>query len=637
MTYEALKQEMGKQFVVIVELYIDKCSLVYGVAPCTAAVPTTGTQKCFNTLKTCQDTTHYDPGVGGTKVYRFSTTYIPELQAAGDAVTFPTIRSVQTAPTRLVPGKGFGIRSSVVIGLEDHPWTDVSVDPYLRTRSYVPDNQGSFWGKFLARNPNYEGRRIDVLTGYLADDGTYNVANFQRRTYLINKISGPDTDGRVQIEAKDPLKKTDINKAQWPVASRASLSTIALVGDTDLFIADPDGDVAAAFALGQTYLRIEDEIVNVVSVTDDTGGFYTVVVLRTDSPSIYDNSLNVQAEHAVNSGVQPCWFFDQQRIDEVLYTLLFDASSIPASYLPTATWATEVDEGGLNNYILTALIVEPTGVQTLLDELSQHGIYMWWDERQQVVLMKSVITQSFDDTPFNEDSNIIAGSLSVTRDVNSRISQAWMYYSLRFPTLDMKLLPSYRTLQIKIDTSAESPQEYDQSRAQIVFSRWLPIAKSSIAAEISTRLLRSYRDSKIILAMSLDPKDDSAWTGDLIGVTTSLVQDESGAPVQTNYSVIEVDEAITDAGVLYKYILQSERTVLRAGLISPTTEPADNLVWDDNIDIVWDGDEIIDWEYAAPVAFPDYTPASDAQKRRYAFISPDSGFFSDGTPAYEIR
>jgi len=656
-TYDVQKKTMGKEFVVIVELHIDTCSQVYGTAPCTAAVPTTGAQKCFNTLKTCQDLTNYTLT---TRVYRFATTYVQGIQAAGDSPTFPTVRSVDTAPTKLSPGKGLGIRSSVVVQLDDHPWTDVGVDPYFRDRAYVADNQGSFWGKFLARNPNYEGRRIDILTGYFADDGSYVASNFKRRTYLLNKISGPDTDGRVSIEAKDPLRKTDLDKAQWPTASRASLSAVALIGDTVLQVGDPDGQLLANFnlATSQPYARIDDEIVKLTAIVDDGGGFYTLTVSRSDSPANYDNSLNVQSEHSLAAVVQACWFFDAERIDHVLYTLLADGASILPAYLPVATWNLEVLDGGLDNYLLTALIVEPTGVQLLLDELSQHGIFMWWDERQQLVLLKSIITQAFGDAALTEDTDIIAGSLSVTRDVKNRISQAWMYFGLRFPTLDMKLLPSYSSLTIKIDTDAESTREYDQSRAQIVFSRWLPTAKAATASEISTRLLRAYRDSKVLLALSLDAKDDAQWTGDLVGVLTSLVQDESGAPLAKNYIVLEVDEVIADSGVSYRYLLQSDSTLLRGGTITPTCDndilvfdadpvvfngeqiavPAENVIeWGGGDDLLWDSSVPIVWAGTGCITFPDYGTSTATQKSRYAFICYDTGFFLDGTPAYQIR
>jgi len=52
---------IGREPVTVVELKCSRCSLVYGDAPCTAEVGTTGEQKCFNTRATCQDPENYAP------------------------------------------------------------------------------------------------------------------------------------------------------------------------------------------------------------------------------------------------------------------------------------------------------------------------------------------------------------------------------------------------------------------------------------------------------------------------------------------------------------------------------------------------------------------------------------------------
>ena len=84
-----------------------------------------------------------------------------------------------------------------------------------RPASGDPDLRGSFWGKLLARNKFWEGRRVDILTGYLdADTGAYDPANFIRRTYVIEAIAGPDRAGKVSLVAKDPLKFADSNRAR---------------------------------------------------------------------------------------------------------------------------------------------------------------------------------------------------------------------------------------------------------------------------------------------------------------------------------------------------------------------------------------------------------------------------------------
>lgn len=51
MTSRELKQ--------IVEIEIDRCSNVYGSAPCQAVLGTTGVRKCYNTFATCQDASNY--------------------------------------------------------------------------------------------------------------------------------------------------------------------------------------------------------------------------------------------------------------------------------------------------------------------------------------------------------------------------------------------------------------------------------------------------------------------------------------------------------------------------------------------------------------------------------------------------
>ncbi len=619
---------MGKEFAIIAELYPDYCQNVYGVAPCTASIPLTGTQKCFNTYSTCQDVANYNRG---TKVYRFSSTRLDDVQQAGEIATIPTIRSIDTAPTKLDPGRGIGIRSSVNLSLDDHPWTDAGTDPYRSERTYDPDSRGSFWGRFIARNPNYEGRRIDILTGYLDESGAYIAENFRRRTYELAKISGPDSDGKVTIEAKDPLRGADLSKAQWPVASSAKLVANIATGDTAFSIGDASGQVLAAFAAGQEYIRIDDEIMRLTSVVSASAGFYDVIVSRTDSPSIFDNSLNVQVAHSLGALVQPCWYFLDQRIDQVLLTLLSDGASIDSAYLPAAEWATAVLDGGLDNYLFTTLITEPTGVGDLLTEISQHGALIWWDEREQKVLIKSTIAFAFSTDPLNEDDDIVAGSISITRDVKNRISQAWVFFGLRFPTLDLKKLVSYSAAEIKVSTSAESPNEYDQKKVQQIFSRWLPTAKRSTASEIASRQLSSYRDSKILLSMTLDPKDDDYWTGDTVGIRTSLVQDETGLARDINYLILQVDETISDTGVLYQYVCQAASTLRRSGVIAPNVYG--NEIVFGGVNVVFNLSQVI----FGGTPFPNYSDATELLRFRYIFIAPNTGVFSDNTPAYQIQ
>jgi hypothetical protein len=54
MSFDTLRVKVGRRPITIVEVDLDFCQNTYGLAPCTAAIGTTGTVKCFNTFKSCQ-------------------------------------------------------------------------------------------------------------------------------------------------------------------------------------------------------------------------------------------------------------------------------------------------------------------------------------------------------------------------------------------------------------------------------------------------------------------------------------------------------------------------------------------------------------------------------------------------------
>ena len=68
MAYDEVKKDFVKEKFWVIEIDLDYCDNTYGIAPCTAQVGVTGTQKCFNTAKTCQDRPNY---IKSPKTYRF--------------------------------------------------------------------------------------------------------------------------------------------------------------------------------------------------------------------------------------------------------------------------------------------------------------------------------------------------------------------------------------------------------------------------------------------------------------------------------------------------------------------------------------------------------------------------------------
>ncbi len=602
MTYDDQKQKMGREPVHYVEIFFTRCQLTYGIAPCTAAIGVTGPQKCFNTFGSCQDTANFDPT--NLIPLRFSTLRIDGLQQPGDAPTIPTLISVGLAPTSLTPGKGLGARSAISIRIQDMPWTDVFTDPYVEERTYEPLDRSTFWRRQLARDPFYEGRTIKVYTGFLDDDGGYDAANFKSRTFFIEGISGPTTDGMVSITAKDPLKRADFNRAQWPRASSNTL--LANIDSVQTAIALQVGQGANFTAL--TYIRINDEVMFIDSIVVDV-----LNVTRATLPLFY-SELPIADEHDAGDTVQDCILYDTVRVDDVLFDLLTVAAEIPASLIDVAAWTGLADEW-LANHFYSRLIIEPTPVKDLLDEITRQLPLLWWDERDQLIdldVIRPVPRGTV--VGWNDDANIKAGRVGINRDKNSRISQFWLYFGVRSPLLDLTLLQNYRNITVEIDAEAEDPNAYGTPRIDSVFSQWIPSTGADIALEIAGRMLNFYDDSKIILVVTVDQKDDDQWTGDQVEVTTRYLTDQFGEAYPQRFMVIEVKENIKPTGTDFSYTLM-DMGKSRVGVITPNDNP----------------------EFPAD-PFPDYLDASDDLKANYAFISNDldPATMTNGDPAYTI-
>jgi len=628
MAYDDVKKEFGREPVYYIEIDADYCGNTYGTGLCTAIG--TGPFKCFNTFKTCQDTPHFANQI---KVYRFASKRIDELQQAGDAVTFPTLQTIGTTPTKLDPSNGLGARSTLKLSVADHPWTDAGIDPYLSERTEDADAIGSFWGKWLARNPYYEGRGIRVWTGYLTDEGLFDQSNFIERAYLLHKISGPDASGKVMIEAKDPLKRADNEKSQWPPAPEVTLT--ADIGDSTTIIAVDDSAPISAWLARtptQEYIRIDDEIMRVTAAAGNS-----LTVVRASMPLFYQANSNIAEDHDDGASVQLCYLYENERIDHVIEQLLNEASGIPLSFLPVADWQAVILDSGYETYEMNTLLVETKGVKDLLQELTKLNVMIWWDERAQQVKMGTLLPTSASGDVYNEDTHIIDKSVGVTLDVKGRLSRVWFAYGHRNPTQKLDELVNFSAVEIRIDDDAESENEYGQKRVHKIMSRWLTGTQRPIAGEISGRILVDKRDTKATITIKLDPKDDDQWTGDTITVETRQRQDKFGRPVNANYLILQATENLKANGVEYSYVLQEQVTFDRTGVITPDTNPEVELV-DGGEGLTDGGEELHDGALEPTNKFPDYSDASQNLKNHYAFIAydgPPAGFL-DGTVAYQI-
>ncbi|KKL63416.1 hypothetical protein LCGC14_2175290, partial [marine sediment metagenome] len=399
MTWATERLKIGKRRFRVVEMELDFCSLTYGIAPCTAALSSAEPNKCFNTRVSCQDPPNYAPE---TKTYRFCDPVegIPKLLAA-----IPSLKSVAVAPAKIDPGNTLGVRASVSIEFADHRYHDRGVDNYAAERisgvasffgtGYTPYDQGTYFGKLRARNPYFVGRLLHVLTGYLPWDHNKPAGNqpeftqaevldtLRRHTYVMDQWEGPDNGGSFKVTAKDVLRLTTGVKAECPVQNTGRLSAGINAGVTALTVT-PAGTGNAEYAAAGT-IRLESELMTFTRTADAF-----TVVRGTDGTTA--------AAHAADVAIQQGKRFSSIRVDSIIEDLLTNFAGVSSAYIPTADWTAEADTW-LASSIFSTVIVEPTSVETLVNELCREAlVYLWWDEIDQEIKYRALRPQDSEAT-----------------------------------------------------------------------------------------------------------------------------------------------------------------------------------------------------------------------------------------------
>lgn len=459
---------MMGQALTYIEIDADHCSRTYGVAPCIAALGVTGNKKCFNTARTCQDRTHYS----NTPVtYRFAKDcdYLPRTID----VVAASVVSVSFTPGTISLGEDLGLRSSITVTFKDHRFGDGSpdFDKYLSGRTYDAYDQGSFWGKFRARNPYLRGRPLRWIMGFVGQ----SLASMETRNFIIESFSGPTPQGVFTVVAKDALKIADDDRAQAPALSLGSL--LANITDTDnTLIVTPSG-VGSTYA-SSGYIAVGGKEIMAFTRSGDT---FTVTRAQFNTTAV---------AHTAEDRVQACLHFNGVDPAVILYTLLVTYAGVSSSYITLSDWTTE-SAAYLGN-VNTTLITQPTGVNQLIKEIIQQtASAMWWDDLNKKIRWQVLRPISTSANVYDE-SNMLAGSLSVSEQPDTRISQCYVFYGQRNPLGLLDDEANYRSAILKL--AAQEQSDYGSPAIKKIFSRWIPQFGSTLAQRIANIHIARYKN-----------------------------------------------------------------------------------------------------------------------------------------------
>lgn len=532
-----------------IEIDIPVCSLTYGVAPCTASIPTTGASKCFNCKSTCQDRDHYDEE---EVTLRFAkpTAYLPK-----EIDCIPNVQEISFTPATISLGENLGTRATLSVAFFDikHSDTGEGFDKYLADRDYDPYEQGTFWGKFRARQPFLRGRSIRWITGL--DD--QDLADMETRNFVIESFDGPTPDGKYTLVAKDVLKLVDGDRAMAPAASTGFLVTGISSGASSATLS-PSGVGNLEYATSG-YLAFGGKEIIAFTRSSDT----LTLTARGQLGGGAAQAFNAQDR------IQTVLVYTSEDPADIIYDLMVNYAGVPASFITLADWQTET--ATFLGRLYSAVICEPTSVATLISELIQQaGLCIWWDDislKIRLQVLRGIVTAAARFTPDNYIS------LTSKEQPDKRISQVLTYFGQINPLKNISDLDNYRSSSLVKDVEAES--DYGGAVIKKILSRWIPgVGGRTVADRLGTILLSRYRDPPRRLTFDLGRY---AGTDVSIGggyrVSAHCFQDETGALVDVPVQVTRLNPPAD------RFKVEAEEVLFAASSDNPDFHP---LVIDSN-------------------------------------------------------
>jgi hypothetical protein len=542
--WETERSKPGKQPWNWIEREIDRCSLTYGSAPCTAALGVTGSEKCFNGWETCQDNEHFSPLPYWIRFCEAIQGVPPTFIFADDGVPnfLPFLRSVSHEPGLPDPGESLGSRTKFTAKLADAPHHDIGIDKYIAERSYDAMRQGTMLRKLKARFPFYVGRRLRWYQGYLT--AAPSLADFRKREYVIESEAGPDFQGSFSVVTKDVIKLLDDDRAQAPLKSTGEL-TSDLDGSTAYTQLDLSTNKPTEYDLysGESadYVRIGKEIFTYTGTTPITGGVRLTGVTRT-APSPYSTT---KESHSTGDLVQRCRYFSGT-IPDVVHELMVDFGGVSAGYIAKDQWDAEALTW-LAGDDIQRLVTDPEGVKSLIEEIIGQTLTwaFWWDEVDQQIKFRAIHPPDIGEAiaAVGDDANLVAGSVVITDLADQIVNEVQYLYGQLDPVEQEDKIENYRRGGAVIDADSQSANELGARRILRRFCRWHPVANSAVALRWATRTLNARVKNLVSLEFKLERKDENIRTAQFADLTTLYILDQFGVPRTLRVQVLRADSS----------------------------------------------------------------------------------------------
>lgn len=576
-----------------VEIDIPLCSLTWGVGACTAALGGLVKRKCWNMRADCAAPLAYNP----TNVLTLK--FFKDGAKPKDFKGFPVLMSVRaSSPTVNIAGSDpemsdLGRMATLDFDLEDFTYHERGIDPYQEERitgaaqlsgiGYNPERQNTFLNKLRARWPYYTKAACRYSKAYLENDALNTI---QTQNFILKEMTGPD-GGKVGVSAVGVIDLANAKTSLCPEPSNGRL-VLDITAVATTFDVTPTGTGSEYPSSG--WVVIGSEMCS-FNRTSDT----FTVVRGTDGTAA--------ATHTQGDTVQLVKAYKDARLDTVVHDLVQNYTETPATYLDAGQLAAntaEVTRWGAS-ILLTTKITTPTPVSTLLAELSDLGCTIWEDEFAAKIKIK--MNSPVDLSVVRKVSDRKAKSITQEDNDEQRLTQVLFMHKRRDPT---KSLDDDSNYEVKVfTTNLDTLNLYGNVvKNRILRSRWLDQGDETTVLIASLRLLERFKRAPKRVKITVDADEHDVRNVDVVQVDSEELADSDGLPKTKYMQVIGRSEPVVYHEI--DLLLQAFGFDGRYGYIAPDT------------------------------VTNTYSIATDFEKENYSFISPDTGFFPDGTEAYKV-
>lgn len=478
------------------EIDVPRCSLSYGVSPCTAAIGVTGDDRCFNCAETCQDVANYNVQ---TVPLRFTSSNRQDLG-------IPVIESVNVQPQRIGIIDSIGTRERTSVSMTDARDIDTVFDYYSSQRAYYSYEEGTLWGKMFARIPVWTGFNASITTSYL-----YDKFEFSEKKYYIVE-SANQTDRGATFQLCDVIKVFDDEKAKFPRPCDGVLSAAMTMSATTITLS-PSGvgsrltfDGYAMYPFTGYATIGGKEIVSFTRsgdvMTITARGLFGTIAMA------HEKDASVQTAHVAQS-LTPYYL-----VLGILDTFIDDI------YIDNDDW--ELNINFTNPYLYTGVIAEPTSIKQLLTEIAAEvGLIVYTDMVGRKLRLKHV-------SPITPSASLTDGimkDVSVSQLNGSRVTANYVRYT-RDSAVDK--MDEEKNYKARVLTVSADPRDAIRNNSPVIknlFSRWINFRPAAAAVSDSLIAINNIPPKKITCKVPLYYAPDYA---EVVEVTTSKLVGATG-------------------------------------------------------------------------------------------------------------